>query len=108
MAIIPCSTKSLSGVANGYADNLLLRVAGVTLKEKRRLVLVVRETPLTLIDLENMVTAARAGAVVLPATPAFYHRPKTVDDLVSQVSGRALSLLGVEHDLFPQWKGQVI
>jgi 4-hydroxy-3-polyprenylbenzoate decarboxylase len=105
MAIIPCSMKSLSGVASGYADNLLLRVAGVTLKERRLLVLVVRETPLTLIDLENMVTAARAGAIVLPAMPAFYHRPKTVNDLVDQVAGKTLELLGVEHDFSRRWEG---
>jgi polyprenyl P-hydroxybenzoate/phenylacrylic acid decarboxylase-like protein len=106
MAIIPCSMKTLSGVASGYADNLLLRAAGVTLKERRPLVLVVRETPLTLIDMENMATAARAGAIVLPAMPAFYHRPKTIDDLVNQVTGKALDLLGVEHTLSRRWKGQ--
>jgi len=105
MAIIPCSMKSLSGVASGYADNLLLRAAEVTLKEKRPLVLVVRESPLTLIDLENMVTAARAGAVVLPAMPAFYHRPKTVNDLVDQIAGKTLELLGVEHGLTKRWEG---
>jgi 4-hydroxy-3-polyprenylbenzoate decarboxylase len=103
MAIIPCSMKSLSGVASGYADNLLLRAAQVTLKERRPLVLVARETPLTLIDLENMVAAARAGAIVLPAMPAFYHKPKTVNDLVNQVAGKALELLGVEHDLSRRW-----
>ncbi len=105
MAIIPCSMKSLSGVASGYADNLLLRAAGVTLKERRPLVLVVRETPMTLIDLENMVTAARAGAIVLPAMPAFYSRPKTINDLVNQVAGKALELLGVEHNLSRRWEG---
>jgi len=105
MAIIPCSMKSLSGVASGYADNLLLRAAEVTLKERRPLVLVVRETPLTLIDLENMAAAARAGAIVLPAMPAFYHRPKTIDDLVNQVVGKAFELLGVEHDLSRRWEG---
>jgi 4-hydroxy-3-polyprenylbenzoate decarboxylase len=105
MAIIPCSMKTLSGVASGYADNLLLRAAGVTLKERRPLVLVVRETPLTLIDMENMVTAARAGTTILPAMPAFYNRPKTIDDLVNQVVGKALDLLGVEHDLSRRWEG---
>ena len=108
MAIIPCSMKSLSGVASGYADNLLLRAAEVTLKEKRRLVLVARETPLTLIDLENMVAATRAGAIVLPAMPAFYHRPKTVDDIVNQITGRALELLGIEHDLSRRWEGSAV
>jgi len=105
MAIIPCSMKTLSGVASGYADNLLLRAAEVTLKERRRLVLVARETPLTLIDLENMATASRAGAVILPAMPAFYHRPKTVDEIVTQVALKALDLLGVEHELGHEWEG---
>ena len=105
MAIIPCSMKTLSGVASGYADNLLLRAAGVTLKERRPLVLVARETPLTLIDMENMATVARAGAIVLPAMPAFYHRPKTIDDLINQVTSKVLDLLGVEHDLSRRWEG---
>jgi polyprenyl P-hydroxybenzoate/phenylacrylic acid decarboxylase-like protein len=105
MTIIPCSMKSLGGVASGYSDNLLLRAAEVTLKERRPLVLVVRETPLSLIDLENMVTAARAGAIVLPAMPAFYHKPKTIDDLVNQVAGKTLELLGVENDLSRPWEG---
>lgn len=103
MAVIPCSMKSLSGVASGYADNLLLRAAEVTLKERRPLVLVVREAPLTLIDLENMVSAARAGIIILPAMPAFYSRPKTIDDLVTQVAGKAIELLGVKHDLSRRW-----
>jgi len=105
MTIVPCSMKTLGGVASGYADNLLLRAAEVTLKERRPLVLVVRETPLSLIDLENMVTVARAGAVVLPAMPAFYDRPSTIDELVTQVAGRALDLLGVEHNLSKHWDG---
>ena len=105
MAVIPCSMKTLSGVASGYADNLLLRAAEVTLKERRRLVLVARETPLTLIDLENMVTASRAGAIILPAMPAFYQRPKTINDIVDQVTGKTLDLLGVEHGIPTEWKG---
>ena len=105
MLVIPCSMKTLAGVATGYSDNLLLRAADVTLKERRRLVLVVRETPLSLIHLENMVSVTRAGAVVLPAMPGFYHRPKTVDELVDQVVGKALDLLGVEHDLTRSWEG---
>lgn len=105
MVIIPCSMKTLGGVASGYSDNLLLRAAEVTLKERRPLVLVVRETPLTLIDLENMVTVTRGGAIVLPAMPAFYHRPKTIADLVNQVASKALDLLGVEHDLTQRWDG---
>lgn len=106
MIVVPCSMKSLAGIASGYADNLLLRAADVTLKERRPLVLAVRETPLTLIHLENMVTVARAGAVVLPAMPAFYHRPKTMDDLVNHVVGRILDSFGIEHELYGRWDGQ--
>ena len=106
MLVIPCSMKTLAGIASGYSDNLLLRAADVTLKERRRLVLVVRESPLSLIHLENMVRVTRAGAVVLPAMPAFYHRPKTVDELVDQVVGKALDLLGLGHDLFRRWEGE--
>jgi 4-hydroxy-3-polyprenylbenzoate decarboxylase len=103
MVIIPCSTKTLGGIASGYSDNLLLRAADVTVKERRPLVLVVRETPLSLIHLENMVKVTRAGAVVLPAMPAFYHRPKTVDALVDQVVGKALDTLGVDNQTFKRW-----
>jgi flavin prenyltransferase len=106
MVVIPCSMKTLAGIATGYSDNLLLRAADVTLKERRPLILVVRETPLSLIHLENMVKVTRAGAVVLPAMPAFYHRPKTVDELVDQVVGKALDLVGVEHDLGRTWEGE--
>jgi len=105
MAVIPCSMKTLGGVASGYADNLLLRAAEVTMKERRPLVLVVRETPLTLIDLENMVKVGRAGAIVLPAMPAFHNRPKTIDDLVNHFVGKVLDVLGVPHDLSPRWDG---
>jgi len=106
MVVIPCSMKTLAGIATGYSDNLLLRAADVTLKERRRLVLVVRETPLSLIHLENMARVTRAGAVVLPAMPAFYHRPKTVDELVDQVVGKALDLVAVRHGLGRAWEGK--
>jgi flavin prenyltransferase len=103
MLVIPCSMKTLAGIATGYSDNLLLRAADVTIKERRPLVLVVRESPLSLIHIENMASVTRAGAVVLPAMPAFYHRPKTIDALVDQVVGKALDLVGVEHQLFRRW-----
>ena len=105
MVVIPCSMKTLGGIASGYADNLLLRAAEVTLKERRPLVLVIRETPLSLIDMENMVRVAHAGATVLPAMPAFHNRPKTIDDLVEHVVGKVFDVLGVSHDLAPRWDG---
>jgi len=105
MLVIPCSMKTLAGIASGYSDNLLLRAADVTIKERRRLVLVVRETPLSLIHIENMAAVTRAGAIVLPAMPAFYHRPKTVAALVDQVVGKAFDMLGIEHHLLKRWEG---
>ena len=105
MLVIPCSMKTLAGIASGYSDNLLLRAADVTIKERRRLVLVVREAPLSLIHLENMVAVTRAGAVVLPAMPSFYTRPKTIEALVDQVVAKAFDLLGVEHTLSKRWEG---
>ena len=103
MAIVPCTMKTLSTVANGFADTLIGRAADVTLKEGRKLVLVPREMPLSLVDLENLVKARRAGAVVMPACPGFYNRPKTVDDLVENVVGRILDQLGFDNDLYQRW-----
>jgi 4-hydroxy-3-polyprenylbenzoate decarboxylase len=105
MIIIPCSMKTLSGIVHGFADNLILRAADVALKEKRRLVVVPREAPLSTIHLRNMLTAAELGVYVVPAAPAFYHKPKDIDDLVDFVVGRVLDCLGLEHDLFKRYSG---
>ena len=106
MAIVPCSMKTLAGVAHGLSHSLIERAADVMLKEKRRLVVVPRETPMSLPDLRNMVACAEAGAMVLPAMPAFYQKPETIDDLAAFIAGKILSALGFEHDLFPAWKGE--
>jgi len=103
MAVIPCSMKTLAGIALGYTENLLTRAAIATLKENRRLVLVPRETPLSIIHIQNMLRLARAGAVILPAMPGFYHRPKTVTQLVDHVVGKVLDVLNIEHELYERW-----
>lgn len=104
MVVVPCSATTLSKVAYGVCDNLLTRAAYVHLKERRPLVLVPREAPLPLPTLEAMVKAAQAGATVLPASPGFYTRPKTIDDLLGFVTQRVLDLLGIEGDRSPRWK----
>lgn len=103
MAVIPCSMKTLAGISCGYAENLLLRAAMVTLKEGRRLVLVPRETPLSPVDLENMLKLSRIGVTILPAMPAFYHNPRSIDDIVAYVVGKTLDAFGIGHDLFKRW-----
>jgi 4-hydroxy-3-polyprenylbenzoate decarboxylase len=106
MVIVPCSMKSLAGVANGLSRNLVERAADVMLKERKPLVVVPRETPMSLPQLRNMVACAEAGAVVLPAMPAFYQLPSTIDDLADFLAGKILSVLGFEHDLYPAWTGR--
>jgi 4-hydroxy-3-polyprenylbenzoate decarboxylase len=103
MVVVPCSMKTLAGIAAGASSNLIERAADVTLKEHRPLVLVPRETPLNLIQLENLVRVARAGALVVPAMPAFYQKPRTFEDLADFLAGRVLGLLGIEHRLFEPW-----
>lgn len=107
MVILPCAIKTLSGIAHSYSDNLLLRAADVTLKDRRKLVLVVRETPLHLGHLRLMAQAAEIGAIIMPPMPAFYHRPQTIDDLINQTVNRVLDLFEIEleHDLFQRWHG---
>jgi 4-hydroxy-3-polyprenylbenzoate decarboxylase len=107
MVVIPCSIKTLSGIASSYADNLLVRAADVVLKERRRLVLVVRETPLHLGHLRLMTRVAEMGAVVMPPVPAFYHRPQTIGEIIDQTVNRVLDTLDIEleADLFERWGG---
>src|SRR5216683_4573170 len=107
MAIVPCSMKTPAAVAHGLSRNLIERAADVMLKEQRRLVIVPRETPMSLPQLRNMVLCAEAGAMILPAMPAFYQQPKTLDDLADFIAGKILSALGFEHSLYPAWTGQV-
>jgi flavin prenyltransferase len=104
MVIVPCSMKTLAAVAHGLSRSLIERAADVMLKEKRRLVLVPRETPMSLPELRNMVACAEAGAMILPAMPAFYQRPSTIDDLAAFLAGKILNGLGFEQHLFPAWK----
>ncbi|AKX92923.1 UbiX family flavin prenyltransferase [Neomoorella thermoacetica] len=103
MVVVPCSMKTLAGIAHGYAANLIMRAADVTIKEGRKLILVPRETPLSPIHLENMLTLARLGVVIMPPMPAFYYRPRTVDDVVNHLVARILDHLGLEQDLVPRW-----
>ncbi len=103
MVVVPCSTGGLARIAHGVSEDLIGRAADVMLKERRKLVLVVRETPLSLVHLENMLSVTRAGAVVLPASPSFYSKPADVDALLDTVVGRVLDQLGVENQLAPRW-----
>jgi 4-hydroxy-3-polyprenylbenzoate decarboxylase len=107
MVIVPCSMKTLAGVAHGLSRSLTERAADVMLKERRPLVIVPRETPMSLPQLRNMVLCAESGATMLPAMPAFYQQPKTLDDLADFMAGKILSALGFDHELYPPWTGRV-
>jgi 4-hydroxy-3-polyprenylbenzoate decarboxylase len=103
MLVVPCSMKSLSGIANGYSNSLIERAADVTIKEGRPLLLVPREMPFSAIHLENMLKLARLGVKIAPPVMGFYHGPKTIDDMVDFVAGKILDLIGIEHEIFRRW-----
>ena len=103
MVVVPCSMKTLSAIAHGYADNLITRSADVIIKEKRKLILVPRETPLSTIHLENMVKLARLGIVILPPIPAFYYKPKSLNEIIDHLASKILDNLGIENHLFKRW-----
>jgi len=103
MFIVPCSMKTLSGVANGYTENLIQRAADVTIKEGRRLVISPREMPFSAIHLENMLKLARLGVRIAPPVMGFYHKPRTIEDMVDFAAGKILDLMGIEHDIFRRW-----
>jgi len=103
MIVIPCSMKTLAGIAHGYSDSLILRAADVMLKEKRKLILVPRETPLSVVHLRNMLDLASQGVSIVPAMPAFYHKPEKIENIIDFIVGKVLDLLEIEHELFKRW-----
>ncbi|SPF44801.1 3-octaprenyl-4-hydroxybenzoate carboxy-lyase [Syntrophobacter sp. SbD1] len=108
MVVVPCTFKSLSGIANSYSDNLLVRAADVVLKEKRKLCLVVRETPLHKGHLRLLSMAADMGAHILPPVPSFYHQPKTIEDIIDQTIGKIFDYFGIDNSLFRRWSGEAV
>ena len=105
MCVVPCSMRTLGAIANGLSGNLLCRAADVMLKERKNLILVVRETPFNPVHLENMLRLSRIGAGIMPASPGFYHQPKTIGDLVDIMVGRILDSMGIDNSLFKRWGG---
>ena len=103
MIVAPCTVKTMSAIANSYSENLLIRVGDITLKERRQLLLLVRETPLHLGHLRNMERLCEMGAIIMPPAPAFYHRPRTIEDIVDHTVGKMLDIFGIEHTLFQRW-----
>lgn len=105
MIVAPCTVKTMSAIANSYSENLLIRVGDVTIKERRQLLLLVRETPLHLGHLRNMERLCEMGAIIMPPAPAFYHKPQTIQDIVDHTVGKMLDVFGIGHTLFQRWPG---